>query len=165
MTNVVSFKKLRARGYWWDKKLPNNSIRRSNDSEVALVKEMFDQHVFEYVLLDVDQSLYEVVFKVHQTSRTPVSKRRPRSTTADLWHRRLGHPNPEALQSLVNASISVRVKGPTMVQCDQCGTAKAKRVVSRAPRERGQVPGHRIAIDLHDFTEGYDGSTTLFSDN
>ena len=161
MTNVVSFKKLRARGYWWDNKMPNNSIRRHDNTEVALLKEMFDQNVLEYVPLDIHRPTHDFVFKAHQSSRTPVSKRRPRPTTAQIWHERLGHPNPEALQRLVNASIGVRVKGPTTVQCDQCGTAKAKRIVSRAPRYHGEFPGQRVAVDLHDFTNGYDGSTTL----
>ena len=57
----------------------------------------------------------------------------------------------------MNATQGVRIRGPTTVQCDACGQAKANRVIDRAPRDVGNTPGARFAIDFHDYEEGYNG--------
>src|SRR5204862_6137643 len=80
---------------------------------------------------------------------------------ANIWHLRLGHPGPEALKHLVNSSQGVRIRGPTTVQCDNCGTAKMKRQIRRMPRDTGSHPGERLAIDFHDFEVGRGGFKSM----
>src|SRR5204863_1369495 len=96
------------------------------------------------------------------------SRTRRRPCTADTmrWHRRLAHPGPGALEHLVNCSQGVRIRGPTTVECDACGIAKAKEQIHRQPRELLEGPGERLAVDFHDFEEGLGGfkSMMLVSD-
>ena len=48
-----------------------------------------------------------------------------------------------------------------MVQYNNYGIIKAKKVINKALRERGLTPGQRITIDFHNFTKGYKGSIRL----
>ena len=68
-----------------------------------------------------------------------------------LWHKRLGHPGPAAIEHLVEQTEGVRVKGVTTVKCDSCGRAKSRRQISRAPRINDEGPGERLAIDFHTY--------------
>ena len=52
----------------------------------------------------------------------------------------MGHTGPNALKHLVNTT-----------QCDACGISKIREQVSRKPRDTGEKPGDRPAIDFHDF--------------
>ena len=97
-----------------------------------------------------------------QTTRTPLRERRVQPAESATWHLRMGHPNPEALRRIINATDGVRIRGPSTVECDQCGTAKAKRVPNRSePYRKGEEKGERFAIDFHDFEMGYKGSTSM----
>ena len=58
-----------------------------------------------------------------------------------IWYRRLGYPNLNVLYHLINSLIKVKIKGPTMVQCNNYGIIKVKRVINKVPRERGLTPG------------------------
>jgi hypothetical protein len=69
-------------------------------------------------------------------------------------HLRLGHPGPQALEHLVNASKGVRIKGLKTVECDACGTSKAKRQIRREPRDFKEEPGVQLALDFHDHKDG-----------
>jgi hypothetical protein len=78
-----------------------------------------------------------------------------------LWHRRLGHLGPGAIEHIVNCSQGVRLRGPTTVECDTYGVSKIKRQIRREPREPPERPGERLAVDFHDFQEGIGGYTSL----
>ena len=82
------------------------------------------------------------------------SKRRSQRTTAIIWHKRLGHPGPAAIEHLVQQSEGVKIIGITTVQCDACGISKSKRQIRRAPRLNDEGPGERIAIDFHEYEAG-----------
>ena len=72
-----------------------------------------------------------------------------------LWHKRLGHPGPAAIEHLVQQAEGVRVKGITTVECNSCGRAKPRRQISRAPRINEDGPGERLSIDFHTYeTQG-----------
>jgi hypothetical protein len=71
-----------------------------------------------------------------------------------VWHKRLGHPGPSAIEHLVQQSEGVKIVGITTVQCDACGRSKSKRQIRRAPRLNDEGPGERIAIDFHEYEEG-----------
>ncbi|KAH5706327.1 RNA-directed DNA polymerase [Parastagonospora nodorum] len=82
------------------------------------------------------------------------AKRSPQRATAILWHKRLGHPGPSAIEHLVQQSEGVRIKGITTVECDACGRSKSKRQIRRTPRTNDEGPGERIAIDFHEYEKG-----------
>lgn len=72
--------------------------------------------------------------------------------TADLWHQRLGHPGPEVISMLMEASEGVRVRGPSMVECEACGISKIHRQVRRQPRKINPKAGKRWAVDFLELT-------------
>ncbi|KAI1672189.1 hypothetical protein L13192_03048 [Pyrenophora tritici-repentis] len=82
------------------------------------------------------------------------AKRSPQKATAILWHKRLGHPRPSAIEHLVQQSEGVRIKGITTVECDACGRSKSKRQIRRTPRLNDEGPGERVAIDFHKYEDG-----------
>ena len=43
------------------------------------------------------------------------------------------------------------IRGPTTVECNACGTSKAKHKIRRVPGEIEEEQGVRLAIDFHDF--------------
>jgi hypothetical protein len=99
--------------------------------------------VLEYTLLQ-RVSLY-----THQiTTRTKQGLRR---ALANLWHKRLGHPGPAAIEHLVQQTQGVRIKGITTVQCNSCGRAKSRRQISYAPRINNDSPGERLSINFHTY--------------
>lgn len=80
-----------------------------------------------------------------------------------MWHHRLGHPGPRALEHLVNSSEGVRIKGIPTYECDACATSKLKKQIRRAPRHEGRVLalGERLAVDFHDFETDARGYSTV----
>ena len=99
-----------------------------------------------------------MAFYIRRNKFNTWTKRRPNAADAMQWHLRLGHPGPEALEHLVNASRGVRIRGIKTVECDACGISKAKRQNRREPREIIQAPGAQLALDFHDNEDsGYGG--------
>ena len=78
----------------------------------------------------------------------------PRSTgqhSAELWHRRLGHPGQRVLEHVEEVSRGVRIigKGPKTVECNICATSKARAIISHdTPASASWEPGTRIFIDF-----------------
>jgi hypothetical protein len=64
---------------------------------------------------------------------------------------RMGHPEPSALEHLVNAFKRMKIKGPTIVQYKTCALAKIRKQIRRALRESDENPRKRIAVDFHDY--------------
>ena len=91
---------------------------------------------------------YPVSFMTRKTyNRSP----RPRiPAEASIWHLRLGHPGPLALQHVCEASTGVRLRGIPTTECDACGVSKIKRQISRSPRTTDVGPGESLAIDFHE---------------
>ena len=119
-------------------------LRRRNNSIVAILTEIYDQWVIE-------RQHDQASFYVRTDSKT---KRANQKATAILWHKRLGHPGPAAIEHLVHQSEGVRIKGVTTVECDACGRAKSRRQIRRTPRPNDEGPGGRIALDFHSYEEG-----------
>jgi hypothetical protein len=123
-----------------------DTLRSADDGVIAELQQINDQWVLEY---NTDQ---HVAFPAHQhTSR---SVRPPRKGTAMRWHKRMGHPGPNAIEHLVQQSQGVRLQGITTVQCDACGRSKIRRQIRRTPRTNDEGPGERVAIDFHSYEEG-----------
>ena len=159
VANLVSFRQLRKLGYWWDTRPQYNCLRRRNDSIVAYIRETHDQSVLEYIPDDHPDT--RMAFYIRRNKFNTRTERRPVSGDAMRWHLRLGHPGPEALEHLVNASKGVRIKGVKTVECEACGTSKAKRQIRREPREYNHEPGLQLALDFHDNIEGLGGYKCL----
>ena len=88
-------------------------------------------------------------FAIHKNNTSKRGK--SRKADAITWHKRMGHPGPQALEHLVQQSQGVRIKGIPTVKCNACGKAKLKRQIRRQPRELTEGPGERVAIDFHDY--------------
>lgn len=77
---------------------------------------------------------------------------------SELWHARLGHPGPEAMEKLTEHTLGCKVKGPTTVQCDHCAFAKAVERPSRRPINAIPTqPFHTMRMDWFDLKKGWDG--------
>ena len=157
--NIVSFRRLRQRGYWWDNKLPNNCVRSSDDSLAFRLSEYHGQNVIEYIPYEMTRATFFVRRnKFNSWTERPASR-----VDAEMWHLRLGHPGPEALQHLVNCSTGVKIKGLRTIDCNACAQAKIHRTVHREPRTRSYEAGVRLAIDFHDFEKTESDGTQFVS--
>jgi len=115
--NLISFRKLSRRGYWWDTRPNQNCLKRADNTVFAYLTDKFDQFVLE----DIPKDLSWASFFTRRNKFNSYTNRRPQWALARVWHLRLSHPGPLAIQHLVNCSQGVRIKGPTTVQCDRCG--------------------------------------------
>jgi len=119
LCNLVSFRLLRQQGIWWDNESEPTMLRRRDGSVLAILSEVCDQWVIE-------GTRDEATFYARTNSKT---KRATQSGSAMLWHKRLGHPGPAAIEHLIRQSEGVRIKGVTTVECDACGRAKSRRQI------------------------------------
>ena len=156
--NLVSLRQLQKRGIWWDNRPGYNYLRRSDNSILCTLTDRYDQFVLEYVST-TDRKSIRAAFTSHRFNSW--TRRKPLTGDAMLWHQRLGHPGPGTLEHIVNSSYGVRLRGPTIVECEACATSKIKRQIRRQPREILEGPGERLALDFHDFKEGLGGYTSL----
>ena len=78
-----------------------------------------------------------------------------------MWHQRLGYLSPEALERLMAEKISIKIKGLSTVQYNQCGQAKVKKRVNKAEKCQGQRKAERITMDIHNIKGVYNGSIAL----
>lgn len=154
--NLVSLRQLQKRGYWWDNRPQFNCIRSHSNTVICQLVDRLDQFVIEE-----PQACQGAAFTAHRHRYNTWTERRPAPVDARQWHLRLGHPGPQALEHLVNASQGVRIKGITTVQCDDCAVAKIKRQIRRQPRDTGNGPGERLAIDFHDLPRDSDGRSSV----
>jgi hypothetical protein len=67
---------------------------------------------------------------------------------------RIGHPEPSALEHLINASKGMKIKGPTIVQCEAYALAKIRKQIRQALRKSNESSEKRIAIDFHNYAPG-----------
>ncbi|KAI8930550.1 hypothetical protein NX059_012545 [Plenodomus lindquistii] len=144
LCNLVSFRLLRQQGIWWDTKADPTTLRKSDNTIIGSLQELHGQWVIEH------HTPAPAAYHTHKaTSRT---LRRAQIAPALVWHKRLGHPGPAAVEHLVQQAEGVRIKGITTVECDSCGRAKARRQIRRAPRNTDdEGPGERLAIDFHSY--------------
>jgi hypothetical protein len=143
--NLVSFRILRQQGLWWDTKSNPTVLRRRNNAAVATLQERYGQWVIEYNDVEQPQGSFAT------TARTQHLRQRAKAV---IWHKRMGHLGPQALEHFVHHSEGVKIVGLPTVDCDACGRSKSKRLIRRAPREIHEGPGEQVAIDFHDYEDG-----------
>lgn len=172
-SSLISLRQLRQRGIWWDISPHNNCLRRSNSSYLCALQEHHHQQVLEYqplkneaalaVIALIPQAVDETPKPQQQHKYTTATRRKPIRGSTPMWHRRLGHPGPEAIRHLVGSSRGVRLltggSAISTIDYDVCGTSKLHRQVRRAVKEAllREKPADRIAIDFHDYDKGYKG--------
>jgi hypothetical protein len=67
---------------------------------------------------------------------------------------RMGHPEPSALEHLVNAFKGMKIKGLIIIQYEAYALAKIRKQIKRAPRKSDENPGKRIAVDFYNYASG-----------
>jgi hypothetical protein len=144
LCNLISFHLLRRLGIYWENQHTPTTLRRANGTILGSLTEIHGQWVLEH------HPLSNTAFHTHASSRTP---RAARKSPSIIWHKRLGHPGPSAIEHLVQQAEGVRIKGVTTVECNSCGRAKARRQIRRAPRGNDLGPGERLALDFHSYEE------------
>ncbi|KAF3352311.1 Cholinesterase [Verticillium dahliae VDG1] len=97
---------------------------------------------------------------LHSTTSFYHSKKQRAAMVSDsrLWHERLAHAHPEAIQQLPYSCTGVGVKGPTTFECESCGVAKSKKIVSRRqPTYTTTNPFERVNLDFFSPGKSYNG--------
>ena len=56
--NIVSFRKLKRKGIWWDTRPGQNCLRRADNSILALIKDLHEQFILE----DIPEGLTRAAF-------------------------------------------------------------------------------------------------------
>ena len=88
--NLVSFRKLLRRGFWWDTRPDQKCLKRADNSVFAYLKDQYDQFVLE----DIPEDLSRGSFFTRRNKFNTYTHRKPRKALAHVWHQRLGHLGP-----------------------------------------------------------------------
>jgi len=116
LCNLVSFRLLRRQGLWWDTRGDPTTIKRRDNTILAELQEIHDQWVLEYRDRPaIDRTAIHSTYATHKVNTR--TARRAQKADAITWHKRLGHPGPQALEHAANHSEGVRLKGiPTVCE-------------------------------------------------
>ncbi|EAQ91982.1 hypothetical protein CHGG_00217 [Chaetomium globosum CBS 148.51] len=151
--NLVSLRLIRRQGFYWDNRNDPTLLRRRVDNSVVCrLRDLHGQYVIEYNDANSNHASFAT-----RSARWTNWKRPSVTAEAQKWHLRYGHPGPEALARLQRTAQGVKIRGPTTVQCEACAKSKIKRQISRRPRQFTQGVGERLAVDFHEYTQGYEG--------
>ena len=116
-TSVVSLKKFIAKNVHW------NTEREAliyQGGVFCHVKPKHDQWVLEY------SPLTKSAFAIQSSQPRPDKK-----GSAEVWHRRLGHIGPAAVQHLSESATGAKlVPGPKTIECEICSVSKAHQLIS-----------------------------------
>jgi hypothetical protein len=146
--NLVSFDKLRQRGYYWDTR--KDLLLRKDDSVVCKLDVTDGQRVLEYNWTpEITRSKGAAFVTVRRRRRTSRDPRYDSVANGDLWHLRIGHISQWPLHKLRKTVLGAKLRGPCTTEYEDCAFAKLKRQTSRRPPERPVVrkPCHEIHID------------------
>ena len=146
-TNLISYDRLEMNGIYWD---PRRKVLYTDDRDICKVHRMYGQRVVEYnppsVAINKAHSVNTEEVPGIDTEDTNVDEahavsskiQRESTATLDLWHKRLGHVNAEAIQHAVRNTRGVQLEGSTstLSMCETCYLTEANRQISRFPIER-----------------------------
>ena len=149
MTNIVSARKLRAKGVYFDDQKMRMHV---NGHTLGWVKNAYNHDVLEDNTAG-DQSAFA-------TSKTSI-----KSATVDHWHQLLAHPSNDVIQHLDAAAEGVRIINqgtvPKTHECETCALSKMHRIVSRSHEKEENSPTNapffRISYDLIAMTTAMNG--------
>lgn len=114
-TNIVSTKIMKKAGFLWDTR-DDTVYRRTSGEVIAQLWEVEDQYAISSITAPT-------VMAVNR----PLDN--PQKGDAELWHRRLGHPGPDAMEKLTKEAFGVAMRGPSTFECDICAVSKIRRMV------------------------------------
>lgn len=101
-----------------------------------LTKQILTQGTRLKDLYVLDNSMFSAFYTARQTA-----------ASADVWHRRLGHPSSEILQKL-SSSLSIRINKSFTKICDSCQLGKSARLPFPSSVSVSSKPLERISCDL-----------------
>lgn len=194
MTSLVSADRLEEKGLFYEGRI--QAITRNPGQKLIGVTRMYRQRVIEYNPIEnatnavtrlattdsneptapATTSTASTTATITATPTTTVTvnasaaaayrRRFNKYTTAQVWHRRLGHLGPVALRHAVEryAKHVLYGKAPKIWDCSDCALGKAHRIISVDPPSQPAVrPGGRIHIDQFEFTVGIGGARYMAS--
>ena len=132
-TNVVSLDRFIAKNVHWDTE--RNRLTHNGDT-FCMIQHQHRQWVLEYNECLPD----DAVFPARSAKPRPDEKVSPA-----IWHRRLGHPYPDAIAHLPEAVRGAKLdSSPSTIDCETCSVSKAHKLISRRPVERTEIPYERV---------------------
>jgi hypothetical protein len=158
-TSIVSKSIWRQKGWYLDDK--DGFIRFRKDNEIfCKVFSIQGLDLLEYNPPDPtdDYGTEASVFATNAVNDRPLVS----VADADIWHQRLGHAGPDVLEQCVQRSLGVRIKGPTMSECQQCAITKLKKTISRRPQtsRNGEPFGH-LVMDIFSMKRAANGHVSF----
>jgi hypothetical protein len=141
-TNIVSLDRLMQKDIHWD--IKQQELRRGNEIFCNIEKRC-GQWVLEYTLIS------PATFSARSAQPRPDSE-----ATADQWHQRLGHAGPDVIDHL-SAVAGAKLKGPSIIECEDCSLSKAHKLISRRTTPQASIPFEKIHFDLIQMSEGFNG--------
>jgi hypothetical protein len=106
------------------------------------------------------QALFKALFSTIRRKFILWTKRASKTGIAQRWHMRMGHPEPSALEHLVNVFEGIKIKGPIIVQYEAYALAKIRKQIRRALREFDESSGERITVNFHNYASGINEYTS-----
>jgi transposase InsO family protein len=183
--NIISLRKLNAKGVFWNNE-QNFLYSLDYGREViwAKLEEKAGQNVIQFrepgdIPTEMDVSAYITQPRIERPPARGAYSARPihlqPSVTALglLWHRRLGHAGPKAIQKLTAAVLpdahgdahgdahrDVKLLGPAIHECEQCAISKITQRISRmSPTRPATRPFERLHFDMIFEEPGFNDNT------
>ena len=161
-TTCISIRLLNEGGVFWNNE--ENQLYWKDTKEVlAQLEQRYHQNVLffrEPEASDEPEATDEAESQPDAESAFPVHSREAevvRTKPADLWHRRIGHCGPVALEHLAEQSIGVKLKGIPTCKCEFCALAKLRKTISRQTPTKAAAPGGRVHMDMFYFPVAFNG--------
>jgi hypothetical protein len=152
-TSVISQSQLRKNGFYHDDL--NDCFRSLNTNTIAFrVERRFGLYLAESGddFTPQGRRTEALVEEEEIGLLATIRSRRVRPVTAEasaeVWHERLAHPGPVAMEQMT-ARAGVKVKGIKTVDCNTCGITKVTRVVWMNPQKpRTDQPFGHVVVDI-----------------
>jgi hypothetical protein len=159
--NLVSLKKANQSNILWDQ--TRNQLVQGNRTWCT-IQEIDDHYVVEYrpvpgqkTALFTDKSVGKSASKYAGKYAKSTLPPPPKPTSLVILHRRFAHAGIEAIKQLPKATQGIETN-PKEVEnlppaserpiCEICGVSKAKKQISRIPKEPPTAPYEVVAMDL-----------------
>jgi Reverse transcriptase (RNA-dependent DNA polymerase) len=147
LTNLVALRRFTEKGVHWD---TQKRHLHQNGKTFCYVDSVDDHWVLEKHPISPSSAF------AASTAPRPIY-----AASESTWHAVLGHPGPQALSHLENASTGAKIteKGTELAKCEPCRLSKAHKMISRRPEKEdpAESPLARISYDLISLNEAYNG--------
>lgn len=167
MVNIVSMDRIKDQMLIWDHS--ENWLTHWNASRTPAVK-IWNQYNQNFIaktaippcqtklVTDIPESISIDLVLQNSSHAIKVSTvRKISSSDVVIWHRRLGHPEPNTIKKLDDSVVGVKITGSFNGICEGCLLAKSKRIISRIPADRGKDYWSRMHVDLIVFSKAWNG--------